>query len=90
MFMNMINWKVRFKNRFFWTALIPAVLLLIQQILAVFGIAFDPTSIGGQLVAIVGTVFGILSLFGIVNDPTTAGVVDSAQAMEYEEPKFSR
>ena len=33
----MINWKVRIKNKNFWIALIPAVLLLVQVIAAVFG-----------------------------------------------------
>ena len=28
----MINWKVRVKNKSFWIALIPAVLLLVQVI----------------------------------------------------------
>ena len=28
--MNEINWKVRIKNKVFWLALIPAVLLLVQ------------------------------------------------------------
>lgn len=32
-----INWKVRLKNKSFWLALIPAVLLLVQVVAAVFG-----------------------------------------------------
>ena len=32
-----INWIVRIKNKAFWLALIPAVLLLIQVIAAPFG-----------------------------------------------------
>ena len=32
-----INWRVRIKNKAFWVALIPALLLLIQQGCAVFG-----------------------------------------------------
>ena len=35
--MKNINWLVRIKNKSFWIALIPAVLLLIQVIAAVFG-----------------------------------------------------
>lgn len=34
----MINWKVRIKNKNFWLAIIPAVLLLITQVGAIFGI----------------------------------------------------
>lgn len=36
-----INWKVRIKNKAFWLALIPAVLLLIQVIASVFGYTLD-------------------------------------------------
>lgn len=82
-----INWTVRFKNKAFWLALIPALLLLAQQTAAVFGITLDLTSLQEQILGIVGTVFTLLALFGVVNDPTTEGVSDSAQAMTYAEPK---
>lgn len=82
-----INWKVRVKNKTFWLALIPAVLLLAQQVCAVFGIALDFGGLKDQLTAIVGTVFTLLAILGIVADPTTAGVGDSEQAMTYDEPK---
>lgn len=82
-----INWKVRIKNKAFWVAIIPAVLLLIQQVLAVFGVALDFSQLQNQLVAIVGTVFALLAILGVVADPTTAGVGDSEQAMTYDEPK---
>lgn len=83
----MINWKVRVKNKAFWVALIPALLLLVQQVCAVFGVQLDFGDLRAQLVAIVGTVFAILAILGIVADPTTAGVGDSEQAMGYDEPK---
>lgn len=35
--MSKINWTVRVKNKAFWVALIPAVLLLVQVVAAVFG-----------------------------------------------------
>lgn len=82
-----INWKVRIKNKTFWLALIPAVLLLAQQVAGIFGIALDFGGLKDQLTAIVGTVFAILAIMGIVADPTTAGVGDSEQAMTYDEPK---
>ena len=34
--MKNINWVVRIKNKAFWVALIPAVLLLIQVVAAVY------------------------------------------------------
>lgn len=82
-----INWKVRAKNKAFWVALIPAVLLLIQQVCAVVGAQLDFGDLQAQLVAIVGAVFTLLAILGIVADPTTAGVGDSEQAMGYTEPK---
>lgn len=82
-----INWKVRIKNKAFWVALIPANLLLIQQVGAVFGVALDFGELQTQLVAIVGTVFTLLAILGIVADPTTVGVTDSIQALGYDEPK---
>lgn len=82
-----INWKVRIKNKAFWMAIIPADLLLVQQVCAVFGVQLDFGELQSQLVGIVGTVFTLLAILGIVADPTTAGVGDSEQAMGYTEPK---
>lgn len=82
-----INWRVRIKNKAFWVAIIPAVLLLIQQLCAVVGVQLDFGDLQAQLVAIVGTVFTLLAILGIVADPTTAGVGDSEQAMGYTKPK---
>lgn len=82
-----INWRVRVKNKAFWVALIPTVLLLIQQVCAVVGVQLDFGQLQDQLTAIVGTVFTLLAILGIVADPTTAGVGDSEQAMTYTEPK---
>lgn len=81
-----INWKVRFKNKAFWMALIPAVFLLVSQVCAIFGVQIDTAAISDQLIGIVGTVFTIFALLGIVTDPTTQGVNDSDRAMEYQEP----
>lgn len=82
-----INWTVRIKNKLFWVTIIPMVLLLAQQVCALFGISFDISGLSESLVSIVGTVFGILALIGIIADPTTKGVSDSIQAMTYKTPK---
>lgn len=83
----MINWKVRIKNKAFWMAIIPAVLVLIQVVLAVFGINADFGELGNKLLDVVNAVFVVLAILGIVNDPTTDGIVkDSARAMTYEAP----
>lgn len=85
--MSKINWLVRIKNKTFWIALIPALLLLIQVIAAVFGYKLDLGELGNQLLAVVNALFAVLSILGIVVDPTTAGVTDSQQALTYDEPK---
>lgn len=83
----MINWKVRIKQRWFWMAIIPAVLLLIQLVLDIFGIKMDFGVLGDKLLAVVDAVFVILAICGVVTDPTTEGIGDSSLAMTYEIPK---
>ena len=82
----MINWKVRIKNKAFWMAIIPAVLLLVYAVAAVFGITLDLSDLGDKLLAVVEALFVVLAILGIVNDPTTAGIGDSVRAMGYEKP----
>lgn len=85
--MSNINWIVRIKNKNFWISLIPAVLLLVQVVAAVFGFTLELGELGNKLLAVVNALFAVLTILGIVTDPTTAGVSDSAQAMTYEVPK---
>lgn len=81
-----LNLKVRIKNKSFWASLIPAALLLIQEILSLFGISVDLGEIGNDLLSIVEAIFLILAIVGIVSDPTTPGISDSERAMSYVEP----
>lgn len=83
----MINWTVRVKNKTFWAALIPAALLLVQVVAAVFGVTLDLGALGDRLLAVVNALFAVLAILGIVTDPTTKGVSDSAQALTYDKPK---
>lgn len=83
----MINWRVRIRNKAFWVAIIPAILVLIQVVAAVFGCTLDLGELGNKLIAVVNSVFVVLSILGVVNDPTTSGLSDSKQAMTYELPK---
>lgn len=82
----MINWRVRIRNKNFWLALIPAILVLVQLIAALFGYTIDLGEIGNKLIAIVNAVFVLLAILGIVNDPTTDGLNDSNRAMTYNVP----
>lgn len=83
----MINWKVRIRNRDFWVALIPALLLLIQYGAEMLGIQLDLGEMGNRMVALVNQLFVVLTILGIVNDPTTAGLGDSENALTYQVPK---
>lgn len=85
-----INWKVRFKNKNFWLAAIPALLLLIQVVASVFGFTLDLGELGNKLLAVVNAVFSLLTILGIVNDPTTETLSDSGMAMTYDVPKPKR
>lgn len=83
---NLINWKVRVKQKMFWLALIPAILILIQTVAALFGIEIDISGVSARLIDIVNAVFAVLVILGIVTDPTTKGFGDSERALTYTEP----
>ena len=85
--MSKINWLVRIRNKAFWVAIVPAVLLLIQAIANVFGLTIDLGDLGNNLIAVINAVFVVLSILGIVEDPTTNGVSDSERALTYNEPQ---
>lgn len=85
--MKNINWEVRIKNKNFWLTLIPAVLLLIQVVVAPFGYQWDFGVLNEQLASIINALFAVLVILGVVNDPTTDGMTDSKQALTYTEPK---
>ena len=81
-----INWIVRLKNKTFWLAIIPAVLLLVQAVAAVVGIQLDFGDLSEKLIAVVNAVFVVLSILGIVVDPTTDGIGDSTRALSRQKP----
>jgi phi LC3 family holin len=82
-----INLKVRFKNKLFWLAIIPALLLLIKAVANVFGINLEFVELENNLIAVVEAVFLVLGIVGIVTDHTTEGLSDSENALTYDKPK---
>ncbi|WP_050785346.1 phage holin [Mediterraneibacter gnavus] len=72
------------KNKAFWVALIPAILLLIQAIAAVFGFAIDLGDLGDKLLTVINALFAVLAILGVVVDPTTPGAGDSERALTYK------
>ena len=81
-----INWRVRFMHKPFLVALFSLILLLAQQVGAIFG--YELTSMmSEQLSSILNTVLSILVLMGVIVDPTTSGVNDSERACMYKRPR---
>lgn len=83
----MINWKVRLKNVNFWLTAIPALLLVLQTLAALFGWQLELGALQEKLLAAVNAVFALLAVLGVVNDPTTAGLKDSQRALGYRRPE---
>lgn len=87
-----MNLKVRFKNPVFILQLVLAVL---TPILAYGGLTVQNLTswkiLGEVLISAISNPY-VLSLVGVsiwnaLNDPTTAGLGDSIQALDYQEPK---
>lgn len=75
-----MDWKTRIKNKAFWIALIPAVIVLIQVVGNIFGLDLSNlTGLSQQLIDVVNVVFVVLSILGVVIDPTTKGIKDNKE-----------
>ena len=73
-----INWKVRFKNKVFISAMISAIFMILTNIPSIMEIMpefMNENVFQGGL--------QILTLLGIVSDGTTYGMWDSDRAMTY-------
>lgn len=81
-----INWKVRLKNKVFWMALIPALLMLAKTVANLFGCTIEIIEVESDLLAVIESVFMVLGIIGVVADPTTKGFGDSEQALTYDTP----
>lgn len=89
----MINWKVRVRQKWFWITIIPAMLLMLDQLWGLFSLLGSIQAghlyegpLMEALLSLVGTVFAVLVLVGLPVDTTTEGYGDSARALTYEEP----
>lgn len=80
-----INWKLRFKNRATFAALIAGIVALIYQILGILGITAPISE--GQVTQLLGVVINLLTVIGVLVDPTTEGTCDSTEALCYEKPR---
>ena len=82
----MINWKVRFRHKTFWTSLLPLLILTVQNLARVFGFEIDLGDKTNEIMAAVTPMLSALTLLGIVVDPTTKGIGDSERALSYDKP----
>lgn len=83
--MTKINWKVRFKNKTFVVAFVTALVAFVYQLLGLLEIV--PPVNQDSLMQTIMLIVNLLVTLGIITDPTTAGVTDSEQALNYNEPK---
>ena len=79
-----VNWKIRFKNKTWLTMFISLIVGFIFNMLKLFDVV--PSITENTVMNIVSEVLTFLGLIGVLVDPTTAGLNDSARAMNYEEP----
>lgn len=80
------NWKVRFKNPFFWFSMISVILTSINvrpEMLTSWSILISEIEALFKNPFLLGTT--IIAVFGVIYDPTTKGICDSKQALEYDE-----
>jgi len=87
----MINWKVRLRNKNWVIAFVSQIMIVAQMLLAClnsFGIIDFQLSdaIQNGVLTFVNAVFVVLSMLGIVQDPTTKGYKDSERALTYKDP----
>lgn len=80
-----INWKIRFKKKSFWVAIVSAILLFVNNITQELGLNYTE-----QLEQISNGVNGLLTVlvtFGVIQDPTTKGLKDSGITQTYTKPR---
>lgn len=87
----MINWGVRFKNKYWVMAFISQLMIVAQIVLEGLNIlgwtSFRLTEeIQNEILMLVNGIFMVLSMLGVIQDPTTKGYKDSKRAMEYKDP----
>lgn len=83
--MKNINWKVRFKKKSFWVAIVSAIVLFVNNITQALGLNY--TEQLEQFSDGINGLLAVLVTFGVINDPTTKGMKDSGIAQAYSKPR---
>lgn len=80
-----MNIKLRLKNKTTLIALAATLVAFLYQVMGILGVTIPVSQ--DTAIQIVGIIINLLVGLGILIDPTTAGIGDSARAMQYEEPQ---
>ncbi|MCY1584129.1 phage holin [Staphylococcus pettenkoferi] len=80
-----INWKVRFKKKSFWVAIVSAILLFVNNITQALGLNY--TEQLEQFSDGINGLLAVLVTFGVIQDPTTKGLKDSGITQTYTKPR---
>ncbi|KKI63196.1 phage holin [Staphylococcus cohnii] len=83
--MKNINWKIRFKKKSFWVAIVSAIVLFVNNITQALGLNY--TEQLEQFSDGINGLLAVLVTFGVINDPTTKGMKDSGIAQTYSKPR---
>ncbi|WP_145353069.1 phage holin [Staphylococcus cohnii] len=83
--MKSINWKIRFKKKSFWVAIVSAIVLFVNNITQALGLNY--TEQLEQFSSGINGLLAVLVTFGVINDPTTKGRKDSGIAQTYTKPR---
>lgn len=83
--MKSINWKIRFKKKSFWVAIVSAIVLFVNNITQALGLNY--TEQLEQFSDGINGLLAVLVTFGVINDPTTKGMKDSGIAKTYTKPR---
>lgn len=83
--MKNINWKVRFKKKSFWIAIVSAVALFINNLTQAVGLDYSATVEQG--VSVVTSILTVLAGVGVIVDPTTKKLSDTGIAQTYSKPR---
>ena len=75
-----------YRNKYFWLTIVPALFLLVGQVLRALGIDYDTDAVSSAVVDSINAIFALLSAFGVVVDMTTQGIGDSERALTYDKP----
>lgn len=88
----MINWKIRFANKF-WVVAFVSQLFILAEVLLVGAHAAGLTDFAlteamkEWVFLLINAIFGVLATLGVVQDPTTESFEDSERAKNYREPQ---